>query len=133
MANVLEAILRPSKVVTPTATKVSKDKSEELKKASESIVFYCVETEPSESRPIEQVSESLSQKVSSSILEAVLLDDFEFIIRHASGKQLTKKQIAEAQHYGKDLKYPRGSLVYEGNEEDDFLYSLPDNKEIDVS
>jgi hypothetical protein len=36
------------------------------------------------------------------------------------------------QHYAKDLKYPRGSLVYGRNDEDDFLYCLPDNKEINV-
>ena len=43
MANVLEVVLRPSKVVTPSATKISKDKYEELKKASESIVLDCAE------------------------------------------------------------------------------------------
>jgi hypothetical protein len=53
-------------------------------------------------------------------------------VRHASGKQLSKKQIAEARQYAKDLKYPRGSLVYSSNDEDDFLYCLPDNKEISV-
>jgi hypothetical protein len=36
------------------------------------------------------------------------------------------------QYYTNDLKYPRGSLVYRGNDEDDFLYCLLDNKEIDV-
>jgi hypothetical protein len=36
------------------------------------------------------------------------------------------------QYYARDLKYPRGSLVYGGNDEDDYLYCLPDNKEIDV-
>jgi hypothetical protein len=36
------------------------------------------------------------------------------------------------QHYARDLKYPQGSLVYGGDEEDDFLYYLPDNKEIHV-
>jgi hypothetical protein len=36
------------------------------------------------------------------------------------------------QHYAKDLKYPRGSLVYGGNDEDDFLYCLPYSKEIHV-
>jgi hypothetical protein len=30
------------------------------------------------------------------------------------------------------LKYPRGSLVYGGNDEDDYLYYIPNNKEIDV-
>jgi hypothetical protein len=36
------------------------------------------------------------------------------------------------QYYGKDLKYPRGSLVYGGNEKDEFLYCLLNNKEINV-
>jgi hypothetical protein len=36
------------------------------------------------------------------------------------------------QFYAKDLKYPQGSLVYGGNDEDVFLYYLLDNKEIDV-
>jgi hypothetical protein len=124
MANMLEAVLRPSKVVTPSSTKISKDKSEELKNAGESTVLDSVDAGPSESRPTEQVNENLSKKVSPG--------DFEFIIHHASGKQLTKKQITEAHHYAKVLKYPGGSLVYEGDEEDDFLYCLPHNKEIDI-
>jgi hypothetical protein len=64
--------------------------------------------------------------------EAPSRDDLEYIVRHASGKRLWEEQIAEVQHYTKDLKYPRGSLVYGGNDEDDFLYCLPDNKEINV-
>jgi hypothetical protein len=36
------------------------------------------------------------------------------------------------QHFAKELKYPQGSLVYGGNDEDDFLYCLPDSKEINV-
>jgi hypothetical protein len=47
-------------------------------------------------------------------------------------EKLSKKQIAEAQHYARDLQYPRGSLVYGGDDVDDFLYCLPNNKEIDV-
>jgi hypothetical protein len=56
----------------------------------------------------------------------------EYIIRYASGKQLSSEQIAEVQHYAKELKYPQGSLVYGGDNEDEFLYCLPDNKEINV-
>jgi hypothetical protein len=55
-----------------------------------------------------------------------------YIVRHASGKRLSEEQIVEVQYYAKDLKYPRGSLVYGGSEEDDFLYCLPDNKDINV-
>jgi hypothetical protein len=41
-------------------------------------------------------------------------------------------QIAEAMQYAKDLKYPPGSLVFNGTDEGDFLYCLPDNKQISV-
>jgi hypothetical protein len=30
------------------------------------------------------------------------------------------------------LKYPKGALVFNGTDEDDFLYYLPDNKELSV-
>ena len=56
----------------------------------------------------------------------------DYIIQHASRKQLSADQIVEVQHFAKELKYPQGSLVYGGNDEDDFLYCLPDSKEINV-
>jgi hypothetical protein len=52
----------------------------------------------------------------------------DFIVRHASGKKLSNEQIVEAQHYARDLQYPRGSVVFSGDDEDDFLYGLTDNK-----
>jgi hypothetical protein len=30
------------------------------------------------------------------------------------------------------IKYPKGALVFNGTNEDDFLYYLPDNKEISI-
>jgi hypothetical protein len=36
------------------------------------------------------------------------------------------------QDFAEDLKYPLGSLLYRGNDEDDYLYCLPDNIELDV-
>jgi hypothetical protein len=30
------------------------------------------------------------------------------------------------------LKYPKGALVFNGTDEKDFLYCLPDNKELSV-
>jgi hypothetical protein len=71
------------------------------------------------------------EKVKSSTPEAPF-EDLNFIIRHASGKRLSEKEIAEAKHYARELKYPKGALVYNGTNEDDFLYCLPDNKEIFV-
>ena len=40
--------------------------------------------------------------------------------------------MLEAQHYAQKLKYPKGALVFNGSGEEDFLYCLPDNKEISV-
>jgi hypothetical protein len=59
-------------------------------------------------------------------------EDLDFIIRHASGKRLSEEEIAEAKHYAQELKYPKGTLVFNGTNEGDFLYCLPDNKEISV-
>jgi hypothetical protein len=91
-----------------------------------------VEAGPSGAKPVELAKESLSKKPTSPIPEAPSQGDLEYIVRHASVKQLSEEQIVEVQHYAKDLKYPRGSLVYGGNDEDDFLYCLPDSKEINV-
>ena len=75
--------------------------------------------------------ESAPEKIKSPTPEAPT-DELDFIIRHASGKQLSEEQIAEAKQYARDLKYPKGSLVYNGTDEDDFLYCLSDNKEVSV-
>jgi hypothetical protein len=55
-----------------------------------------------------------------------------YIVRHVSRKQLSVDQIAEVQHCAKELKYPQGSLVYGGDNEDDFLYCLSGSKKINV-
>jgi hypothetical protein len=71
------------------------------------------------------------EKVKSPIPKAPF-EDLGFIIRHASGKRLSEEEIVEAKHYARELKYPKGALVYNGTDEDDFLYCLPNNKEISV-
>jgi hypothetical protein len=45
---------------------------------------------------------------------------------------LSKEEILEARHYAQKLKHPEGALVFNGTEDDNFLYCLPDNKEISV-
>jgi hypothetical protein len=57
---------------------------------------------------------------------------FDYILRHASGKNLTEKEKQEAQFYAQKLKYPKGALIFNGSGEEDFLYCLPDSKEIFV-
>jgi hypothetical protein len=54
------------------------------------------------------------------------------IIRHALGKVLSPEEMLEVQHYAQKLKYPKRALVFNGSGEEDFLYCLPDNKEISI-
>jgi hypothetical protein len=91
-----------------------------------------IEAGPLGATPVELVKESLPEKPTSLAPEAPSQGYLDYIVRHASGKRLSEEQIAKVQHYAKDLKCPRGSLVYGGNDEDDFLYCQPDNKEINV-
>jgi hypothetical protein len=56
----------------------------------------------------------------------------DYIVRHALGKRLSEEEIFQANHYARELKYPKGALVFNGTDEDDFLYCLPDNKELTV-
>jgi hypothetical protein len=74
---------------------------------------------------------SVAKEVESLTPEA-LSKDFNYVIRHAAGKRLSKEEIFEAKHYARELKYPKGALVFNGTDEDDFLYCLPDNKELSV-
>jgi hypothetical protein len=73
----------------------------------------------------------LPEKSEAPIPEA-LKENIEYIIWHASGKNLSKEEKREAQHYAQKLKYPKGALVFNGSGEEDFLYCLPDSKEISV-
>lgn len=56
----------------------------------------------------------------------------EYTIRHASGGELTAEQIVKVQDYAEDLQYRTDTLIYDGNDEDECLYYLPDSREIDV-
>jgi hypothetical protein len=140
MASVLDAVMESVKTSIPASTEAPSTEGEILKKSNEAGMAQTVsEAGPSisaKARPSKIASlilekEGVSEKSKSPApgAPAIVL---EFIMRHASGKQMSEEQIAEARQYAKDLKYPRGSLVYSGNDEDDFLYCLPDNKEIFV-
>jgi hypothetical protein len=146
MASVLDAIMESTSVSTLASTE-----EKNIKEATEAITTR-VEAEvgpsvPAKTGPVETVGKDTGQgpldaalilekegapkKVKSSTPKAST-EELDFIIRHASGKQLSEEQIAEAKHYARELKYPKGSLVYNGTDEDDFLYCLLDNKEIFV-
>jgi hypothetical protein len=140
MASVLDAVLESTRASTPAS---AKETTEATTTRAEVEVGPSVpiETGPIETRQsIEQEpsdvalvleKEDAPKKVESPTLEAST-EEIDFIIQHASGEKLSGEEIAEARHYARELKYPKGSLVYNDTNEDDFLYCLPDNKEISV-
>jgi hypothetical protein len=79
----------------------------------------------------EAVEQILPEKATTPTPEAPS-EALDYIIRHASGKRLSEEEIFEAKHYARELKYPKGALVFNGTDKDDFLYCLLDNKELSV-
>jgi hypothetical protein len=64
IANVLDVVLKPSKVSTPASTKVSEDKIEELGEAATASASPSrAEGGPSKTRSVEQIKENLLEKL----------------------------------------------------------------------
>jgi hypothetical protein len=87
-----------------------------------------IEKKAAEEAAIEQ---SLPKKTAAPAPEAPS-EDLDYVIQHVSGKRLSEEENFEAKHYARELKYPKGALVFNGTDEDDFLYCLLDNKELSV-
>jgi hypothetical protein len=133
MASILDAVLESVKAPVYASAETSSETSGGTKEATTaSMANVLAEAGPSEAAPIGLVEESAPEKSKSPAPESPPHGDLEFIVRDASGNQLPLQKIAEVEHYTKDLKYPRGSLVYGGDDKDDFLYCLPDSKEVNV-
>jgi hypothetical protein len=140
MASVLDVVLESTRASTPAPAKETAEAATTRAK-TEAGPSVPTETEPAGTgRSVEQGPSDVSlvpekedapKKIESPTLEAPS-EGLDFIIRHASGKRLSEEEIAEARHYARELKYPKGALVYNGTDEDDFLYCLPNNKEITV-
>jgi hypothetical protein len=128
-------IAEASKMQTEAETKPTEIEAAVVQASAEAGPSELAEKKPSdieeriiEEKTIEQVS---PEKVATPAPEA-LKESIDYIICHASGKVLSKEEKREAQHYAQKLKYPKGALVFNGSGEEDFLYCLPDNKEIFV-
>jgi hypothetical protein len=103
-------------------------------------------SEPTKEKPLEteetKVTKAALEAEKIKMTEPILVEEIDtgapeapsnirdYIVRHASGKKLSEEEIFEANHYARELKYPKGALVFYGTDEDDFLYCLPDNKEL---
>jgi hypothetical protein len=139
MASVLDAVMESTQTLTPTPVKKVPE-TVKVRAETEARPSLPAEAEPAAiEQRVEQRSLDTGMALEKDVLEKAKTpipeaptEDFYFIIRHASGKGLSEEEITEARHYALELKYPKGALVYNGTDEDDFLYCLPDNKEISV-
>jgi hypothetical protein len=120
------------KTPPPSFAEASGSKTEDVTEMITANTSAHAEAGPSETAPENLVKESFLEKPSAPTSKAPSRSDLNFIIRHASGKQVSMEQVTEMEHYAKELKYPQGALVYGGDNDDDFLYYLPDSKEINV-
>jgi hypothetical protein len=129
-------IAEASKMRTEAKTKPVKIETIVIQASAEAGPSELAEKKPSEieEKVLEEKAtvQVLPEKVATPAPEA-LKESIDYIIRHASGKVLSKEEKREAQHYAQKLKYPKGALVFNGSGEEDFLYCLPDKKEISVS
>jgi hypothetical protein len=144
--DVLETIKLPS--TTPKKTAETSEALAEVSVAEAPKQQTGVETGPSEPTkvmPLEAEETKIAKATEKmKMSEPTLVEEidtaapkasskiYDYIVRHASGKKLSEEKVFEANHYAKELKYPKGALVFNGTNEEDFLYCLPENKELSV-
>jgi hypothetical protein len=145
MVNVLDVLetiktssSTPGKTVEASKTRI------ETKQTEAGAAKSQAETEAGPSEPAKEKSLTGEEKTEREAAEEILSEKtatptpeasseiLDYIVRHASGKRLSGKEKREAQFYAQKLKYPKGALIFNGSGEEDFLYCLPDSKEISV-
>jgi hypothetical protein len=139
MASVLDAVLETTKALSPTPTKkiaeTAKVQAEVEAGPSTPIKTKAVAPKDKVDQQTSDVGmvagQGMTEKTKSPAPEAST-EDVDYIVRHALGEKLYEEEILEARHCAQKLKYLKGTLVFNGTNEDDFLYCLPDNKEISV-
>ena len=149
MVNVLDVLETiKSSSITPKKTAETSEASAEASIAEASKQQTGTEAGPSEPtkvKPLETEETKIAKATEKmKMSQPILVEEidtaapeapskiYDYIVRHASGKKLSEEEVFEANHYAKELKYPKGALVFNGTDEEDFLYCLPDNKELSV-
>jgi hypothetical protein len=145
MANMLDAVLETTKALSPAPTKkiaeaaqaqveaeTGQAKAEATKIQAEAEAGPPAPVAAKPAAPEEKTSDQdMAERARSPTSEAQA-EAADYIYRHASRKKLSENEITEARHYAQKLKYSKGALVFNGSNEDYFMYYLPDNKEIFV-
>jgi hypothetical protein len=140
MVNVLD-VLETIKSSSTTPKKIVETSKVQIEAFGAEASKHQAETEAGPSEPTkmksleaeetETAEEILAEETSTAAPEA-FSEAFDYILRHVSGKKLTENEKREAQFYAQKLQYPKGALIFNGSGEEDFLYCLPDSKEISV-
>ena len=137
MANVLDVVLETTRTLNPTTRKLPtlprRNPEAETKQSEVEAIIIQTETEAGPSEPTEikpagieekATEEKATDQISSENVATpapeALEESIDYIIRHASGKKLSKEEEQGAQHYAQKLKYPKGALVFNGSREEDF-------------
>jgi hypothetical protein len=151
MANMLDAVLETTKALSPAPTKkiaeaakaqAETEVGQAEAEAGQAEVGPSIPSDTKAAMPEDEVDQQTSdavmagwqdiaEKAKSPAPEAAV-EDANYIYRRALGKKLSEKEVLEARHYARKLKYPKGALVFNDTNDDNFLYCLPDNKEISV-
>jgi hypothetical protein len=140
MVNVLD-VLETIKSSSTTPKKIAETPEVQIEAFGAEASKHQAETEAGPSEPAkvksleaketETAEQILAEETGTAAPEA-FSEAFDYILRHASGKELTEKEKQEAQFYAQKLKYPKGALIFNDSGEEDFLYCLPDSKDISV-
>jgi hypothetical protein len=138
MASVLDAIIETTKALSPAPKKIAEAiRVQDVAEAGPSapietkVVAPEDKADPQASNVGMAEGPDVGERAKSPTPEAAV-EDADYIYHHASGEKLFEEEVEEARHYAQKLKYPKGALVFNSSNDDDFLYCLPDNKEIYV-
>jgi hypothetical protein len=139
MASKLDAVVETTRALTPTPVKkvaeaaTSHTKTEAGPSVPTETKLTTTEQRVEEESPDTGVAleKSMAKEAKSPAPEAPS-EGLDYIIRNASRKRLSEEEVFESKHYAWELKYPKGALVFNGTDKDDFLYYLSDNKELSV-
>jgi hypothetical protein len=123
-------IAEASKAQTEAETKPAEIEAAAIQADTEAGPLESSETEPIAIK--EKAREQVASERAETPASEASKESTDYIIPHASGKRLSQAEKLEALHYAQKLKYPKGALVFNGSGEEDFLYCLPDSKEISV-
>jgi hypothetical protein len=131
MASMLDALLETTKALSPAPTRKIAEAAKVQAEAGPSAPTETKAVAPEDKADSQTSGQSMAEKAKSPAPEAPV-EDVDYIFRHALGKKLSEEEVLEARHYAQKLKYHKGALVFNDTNEDDFLYCLPNNKEISV-